>query len=115
METVISPNNTKKCVILTEDGQSKSVPIDVAFPVLHGPYGEDGTIQGLLELAGIPYVGCGVLSSAVCMDKLYTKQIVETLGIRQASYVPVLVWKMRKDIRCEGCRAAELSIMIWGI
>ncbi len=98
VEAVISPDATKKCVILTEDGQSKSVPIDVAFPVLHGPYGEDGTIQGLLELAGIPYVGCGVLSSAVCMDKLYTKQIVETLGIRQASYVPVLVWKMRKDM-----------------
>ncbi len=98
VEAVISPDATKKCVILTEDGQSKSVPIDVVFPVLHGPYGEDGTIQGLLELAGIPYVGCGVLSSAVCMDKLYTKQIVETLGIRQASYVPVLVWKMRKDM-----------------
>ena len=52
-------------------------------------YGEDGTIQGLLELAQIPYVGCGVLASAVSMDKLYTKIIVDTLGIRQAKYVGI--------------------------
>ena len=61
----------------------------MAFPVLHGLYGEDGTVQGIFELAGIPYVGCGVLASAVSMDKLYTKIIVDTLGIRQAGYVAV--------------------------
>ena len=60
-----------------------------AFPVLHGLYGEDGTIQGLFVLARIPYVGCGVLASAVSMDKLYTKIIVDTLGVPQAAYVPV--------------------------
>lgn len=49
------------------------VPIDVAFPILHGPFGEDGTIQGLLEVAGIPYVGSGVLASALCMDKITFK------------------------------------------
>lgn len=97
-EAVISPDATKKCVILTENGQSREVPVDVAFPILHGMYGEDGTIQGLLELAKIPYVGCGVLSSAVSMDKLYTKIIVDDLGIRQADYVPVMVWKMKKDM-----------------
>lgn len=97
-EAVISPDATQKCVILTENGKSERIKIDAVFPVLHGPYGEDGTIQGLLEMAQIPYVGCGVLSSAVCMDKLYTKLIVDTLGIRQAAYVPVLVWKMRKDM-----------------
>lgn len=97
-EAVISPDATKKCVILTENGQSCEVPVDVAFPILHGMYGEDGTIQGLLELAKIPYVGCGVLSSAVSMDKLYTKIIVDDLGIRQADYVPVMVWKMKKDM-----------------
>ena len=64
--------------------------IDVIFPVLHGMFGEDGTIQGLFEMAQIPYVGCGVLASAVSMDKFYTKLIVDTLGIRQAKYVPVL-------------------------
>lgn len=97
-EAVLSPDATKQCVILTEQGQSRSVKIDVAFPVLHGLFGEDGTIQGLLELARIPYVGCGVLSSAVCMDKLYTKIIVDDLGIRQAAYEPVMTWRMRKDM-----------------
>ena len=87
---IISPDATEKCVILTRDGQTERIPIDVVFPILHGPYGEDGTIQGLFELAQIPYVGTGVLSSAVSMDKLYTKLIVDTIGIRQAAYVPVL-------------------------
>ena len=72
-----------------EDGNVKKVRIDVAFPVLHGLNGEDGTVQGLFELAGIPYVGCGVLASAVSMDKLYTKIVVDTLGIAQAKYVAV--------------------------
>lgn len=98
VEAIISPDATKKCVILKEDGVTSEVPIDVAFPVLHGMYGEDGTIQGLFELAKIPYVGCGVLASAVSMDKLYTKIIVDDLGIRQADYVPVMVWKMHKDM-----------------
>lgn len=96
-EAVISPDATQKCVILTRDGQTERIPIDAAFPILHGPYGEDGTVQGLLELAQIPYVGAGVLSSAVSMDKLYTKLVVDSIGIRQAAYVPVLVWKLRKD------------------
>lgn len=61
--------------------------IDVVFPVLHGCNGEDGTIQGFLELAGIPYVGCGVLSSSVGMDKVYTKIIFEKAGIPQADYL----------------------------
>lgn len=97
-EAVISPDATKKCVLLTENGITTQIKIDAVFPVLHGPYGEDGTIQGLLELAQIPYVGCGVLASAVSMDKLYTKIIVDDLGIRQADYVPVMVWKMKKDM-----------------
>ncbi len=96
-EAIISPDATSHSVVLTEQGTSRNVPVDVVFPVLHGPYGEDGTVQGLLELAKIPYVGCGVLSSAVSMDKLYTKLIVDTLDIRQARYVPVMVWKFQKD------------------
>ena len=60
--------------------------IDVVIPVLHGPYGEDGTIQGLLELMRLPYVGCGVTSSAVCMDKVIQKNIVESYGIKVPPY-----------------------------
>lgn len=67
--------------------QAELIPIDVAFPVLHGFFGEDGTIQGLFELAGIPYVGCGVLASAASMDKISTKIFADRIGIRQADYV----------------------------
>jgi len=61
--------------------------MDVVFPVLHGLYGEDGTIQGLLELIKVPYVGCKVLSSSLCMDKAYTKIIFNACGIHQAKYM----------------------------
>lgn len=62
---------------------------DVALPVLHGLYGEDGTIQGLFELAQLPYVGCRVLGSSVAMDKIYTKKILDTVGIPQVKSVYV--------------------------
>lgn len=61
--------------------------MDVIFPVLHGLYGEDGTIQGMFELAGVPYVGCKVLASSVCMDKVYSKIIFEKAKINQTKYV----------------------------
>lgn len=86
----LSPDATEKCLFILRDGRMEKLPVDVVFPVLHGLYGEDGTVQGLLELAKIPYVGCGVLSSAVSMDKLSTKILVSSLGIRQAAYVPVM-------------------------
>jgi D-alanine-D-alanine ligase len=60
---------------------------DVVFPVLHGPYGEDGTVQGLLECLDVPYVGCGVLASAVCMDKLTLKRLLAVRGIPQVDFV----------------------------
>ncbi len=62
--------------------------LDVVFPILHGPYGEDGTVQGLLELAGIPYVGAGVVGSAVGMDKAIFKAVM------QAQNIPILPWKL---------------------
>ena len=86
-QAVILPDAVRKSALVSGNGESREFPLDVVFPVLHGLYGEDGTVQGLLELAGIPYVGCGVLASAVSMDKLYTKIVVDKLGIRQARYV----------------------------
>lgn len=62
---------------------------DIAFPVLHGLYGEDGTIQGLFELAKLPYVGCRVMGSSIAMDKVYTKKILDTVGIPQVKSVYV--------------------------
>ena len=88
---VISPCKAHHGLIKLDgaNGNFEILRVDVVFPVLHGKNGEDGTMQGLLELAGIPYVGCNTYSSAVSMDKLYTKIVVDTLGIRQAAYVPV--------------------------
>ncbi|KHD37200.1 D-alanine--D-alanine ligase [Clostridium acetobutylicum] len=63
--------------------------VDVVFPVMHGLYGEDGTIQGLCKLVGIPCVGPSVLSSSVCMDKVYTKYVLEHFNVKQADYVVV--------------------------
>src|SRR3954447_12339275 len=59
----------------------------VVFPLLHGPLGEDGTVQGLLELGGVPYVGCGVLASALAMDKGKAKDMFRAMGIPQGRYV----------------------------
>ncbi|QNU66639.1 D-alanine--D-alanine ligase [Ruminiclostridium herbifermentans] len=78
----IVPNNSAKKIIC--DNNNK---IDVVFPVLHGCNGEDGTIQGLFELAQIPYVGCGVLGSALGMDKAYTKIMFEKEGLPQGDYL----------------------------
>ena len=75
-------------VALNVDGFSatgKNLDIDIVFPLLHGPYGEDGTIQGLLEIADIPYVGSGVLASAVAMDKSFAKPIFASHGIKTAA------------------------------
>ena len=62
---------------------------DAAFPVLHGPFGEDGTVQGLLELLDVPYVGAGVLASALCMDKVMFKDVLAAAGVPQVPYVGV--------------------------
>ena len=87
---ILSPDATEKSVIVLKDGKAEMIRIDVVFPVLHGLWGEDGTIQGIFELAKIPYVGCGVVASAVSMDKLFTKVIVNSIGnIRQARYVAI--------------------------
>ncbi|NLP46000.1 MAG: D-alanine--D-alanine ligase [Epulopiscium sp.] len=88
--TILSPDATQKGLIKIMGEKVKIIPIDIVFPVLHGLYGEDGSIQGLLELAQIPYVGCGILSSSVSMDKIYTKIIVDREGIDQAHFVKVL-------------------------
>ena len=82
----LSPDAAEKCLIIHESSSMIKVKVDMVFPVLHGLWGEDGTVQGLCRLAEIPYVGCGVAASAVCMDKGFTKQIVAHLGIRQAAW-----------------------------
>ena len=72
---------TEGLIKLLPDGTFEKIKVDVFFPVLHGKNGEDGTIQGVFELAQIPYVGNGVAASALCMDKIFTKNILECAGI----------------------------------
>lgn len=71
--------------------------VDVVFPLLHGPFGEDGTIQGLLEMAGVPYVGCGVFASAAGMDKHYMKVVLEAAGLPVGPYVVATHRRWRDD------------------
>lgn len=71
--------------------------VDVVFPVLHGLYGEDGTIQGFCKLLNVPCVGPGVMSSAICMDKVYTKYLLERFEIKQAEYVVVNAYEYKAD------------------
>src|SRR5205807_3710858 len=87
--------------ILTFDEGSKvtGLGLDIVFPVLHGPYGEDGTVQGLLELANIPYVGAGVLASAVGMDKAAMKMIFAANELPICDYHAFLTRDWRRDER----------------
>ncbi|MCI1748424.1 MAG: D-alanine--D-alanine ligase [Acidipropionibacterium sp.] len=75
---------------LVDEGGAALEPIDVVFPLLHGPFGEDGTIQGLFEMSGVRYVGCGVAASANCMDKQLTKVVLSQAGIPVGPYVEIL-------------------------
>lgn len=83
---IISPDPLHKGILILENGEYTTRKVDVVFPVLHGKYGEDGTVQGLLDLAKIPYVGCGLLASAACMDKTCTHSILDYHNIRTAKW-----------------------------
>lgn len=81
----------------------RDLRLDVAFPVLHGTFGEDGTIQGLMELAGLPYVGCGVLASACGMDKVVMKALFEEAGLAMCRYA----WFLRGEWESAPDRVTE--------
>jgi D-alanine--(R)-lactate ligase len=83
---VISPDRETHGVLVGEPGGSRALRIDAAFPVLHGRTGEDGAVQGLLELAGIPYVGCDIQSSAICMDKSLAYVVARSAGIETPTF-----------------------------
>ena len=93
-QAFLSPDRSVHGIVEIRDGNATVVPVGVVFPVLHGKNGEDGTIQGLLELAGIPYVGCNVCASAVCMDKEMTHTILDYNGIRTAKWHAIKQWEL---------------------
>ena len=87
---------------------------DVAFPVLHGPFGEDGTVQGLLELLDVPYVGSGVLASAVCLDKVVAKDLMAQAGIAQVDYAGIRAarWEQERAQVLEELSALGLPVFV---
>lgn len=89
ISAIISPDTSHHGILFIENDKVRITHIDVAFPALHGLFGEDGTVQGLFKLAGIPFVGCSVVASGITMDKFFTKVVVDDLNIRQAKFVPV--------------------------
>lgn len=87
--------------------------VDVVFPILHGPYGEDGTIQGLFELLGLPYVGSGVLASALGMDKHFTKTVLEKAGISVAPWRTVTAQQWAASASSVSASAEELGLPVF--
>ena len=100
-QVAIIGDPTRQGLTSLDEGERllSSQPLDAVFPVLHGTYGEDGTIQGLFEMAGVPYVGCGVLASATGMDKIAMKQLFERAGLTLIEYDWFLrsSWKAKPD------------------
>ncbi len=86
--------------------------VDLVFPVLHGPFGEDGTVQGLLELLGVPYVGSGVTASAICMDKVAFKRLVQSADLPQVAHrvVRAADWELNRSAVLEELAALGLPV-----
>ena len=87
VDVSLSVNQTQKGLLRLVRDRAKLISMDIIFPVLHGLNGEDGTIQGLFEFSGIPYVGCGVLSSAISMDKSFMRLVAKNVGLNQTEYL----------------------------
>ena len=104
---VLSPDRKDHGIWLLKDGRAELVHIDICAPVMHGKNGEDGTIQGLFELARIPYVGCGVLASAACMDKGVANALFEANDIPHTKWLAANRWQIESDLEgvCAGVEA----------
>jgi len=102
---VLSPDRSAPGLLVLDDGRYERANLDVVFPVLHGTLGEDGAIQGLLELSGIPYIGCDVQSSVVCMDKSLAYVVARSVGIATPRF-----WTVAPD---EKVATEELSYPVF--
>lgn len=105
---------SRELTVQEADGRIRSLgDIDIAFPILHGPFGEDGTIQGLLELIGMPYVGNGVLASSVGMDKHFTKTLLQGAGIQVAPWVTLTRARLARDPELWRRRVEALGLPVF--
>ncbi|GAB3769548.1 D-alanine--D-alanine ligase family protein [Nocardioides ginsengisegetis] len=107
---VLAQDSTSTDLVVHEPSQPPQTlgEVDVVFPVLHGPWGEDGTIQGMLEMAGVRYVGAGVLASAVSMDKAYMKVVLQAAGLPVMPSVTITRRQWDRD--AQGCREQAAGI-----
>jgi D-alanine-D-alanine ligase len=103
----LRPEHRAGALARADGGSSPLGQIDVVLPILHGPFGEDGTVQGLFELADLPYVGAGVLASALAMDKAMAKVVLAQAGLAQAPYEVVREREWRTDPEAVAARVAE--------
>lgn len=93
----LSPDPTVGGIIEIDANGTRQVKVDVVFPILHGKNGEDGAVQGLLQLAGLPFVGCDMTSSAACMDKAVTNALADRAGIAQAKWLSYTEYEYRSN------------------
>ena len=91
----VSPDRGIHGITVLRENGYENIRIDIAFPVLHGKNGEDGTIQGLFQMAGIPFVGCDMASSAVSMDKVFTNTVADANGVPQAAWDSITAYEYR--------------------
>jgi len=118
----IALNITNKNIAFMPGAESKQIlcvsdenvcgNIDVVFPILHGPLGEDGTVQGLLKLANLPFIGAGVLGSAIGMDKDVTKRLLRDAGMPIAKFIAVYTWQREKVNFIDASRELGLPLFI---
>jgi D-alanine-D-alanine ligase len=112
---IFSPDPAHKGFLrICDGGRTEPLQLDIVFPVLHGTYGEDGTLQGLLDLANIPYVGCGVLASSVGMDKVLMKAAFRDSGLHVGPFFWFLrsEWEDRKTAILERMRQSEFPLFV---
>ena len=112
--SLTAPLGGGELTVLGPTGPEVLGQVDVVLPLLHGPYGEDGTIQGMLEMMGLPYVGCGVLASAAGMDKQVTKVLLGAAGIATAPHVVVgpHAWKRDPEAILEACQSLTYPLFV---
>jgi D-alanine-D-alanine ligase len=106
---------TRELTVRDTDGTVRSLgSADIVFPILHGPWGEDGTVQGMLELVGLPYVGSGVLASALGMDKHFTKTVLQQIGIPVAPWITIsdVEWRAAPDAVRAAVDALGLPVFV---
>lgn len=107
VQAVISPDRKDHGIIVFKKTGAEKIYVDVVFPVLHGANGEDGTIQGFMQIAGIPCVGCDCVSSGICMDKALTNIMADAAGISQAKWLQILKHNFKNDPEKYVKQAAE--------